>query len=120
MLTVSTVRRALANGEQATLLGKEVVAAFNHLRKEGLLQSIGNTDLETNFVRYIQDFLNLRSFKLSWDGQDRGQARMNQGTPQGSPLSPALWAIYAARVARRADQAIKDSLWDRTNLLADQ
>jgi len=90
MCTVSTAKRALAAGEQATLLGKDVVAAFNHLRKEGLMQSLEKTDLEANFIGYIQDFLNPRSFEMAWEGQTRGRAQMDQGTPQGSPLSPAL------------------------------
>lgn len=37
MLTVSKVEQAVSRGDRATLLGRDITSAFNHLRKEGLL-----------------------------------------------------------------------------------
>ena len=64
VLTTSIARRAIANGERATLLGKDIVSAFNHLRKEGVLTSLRETGLEDNFLRYITRFLGGRTFDL--------------------------------------------------------
>jgi len=40
MLSISQAPRATKSGLQAAMLGKDVVSAFNHLRKEGTLESL--------------------------------------------------------------------------------
>ena len=58
-----------------------------------------------------------------WDGAPRGTAEMQQGAPQGSPLSPVLWLIQIAKVLHAADHTIKShqhrhrwDLWHSTPL----
>jgi len=104
MLTMSHTQRALANGAQVSLIGKDVVGAFNHLRKESLLQTLAEGGCDARIRSYVEHFLRHRSFVVCWDGKDRGQARMNQGTPQGSPLSPILWCIFFSRTLKAIDR----------------
>ena len=90
MLSTSMTQRSTAAGKQVTLLGKDVVSAFNHLRKEGLLQTLTEGGCRCSILRYMERSLGATEFSISWDGQDRGKAHMDQGIPQGSSLSPVL------------------------------
>lgn len=90
MITMSKVERAMKGGSRATLLGKDVVSAFNNLRKEGTLEALAWAGVDRETLNYTEAFFESRYFYISWDGDRRGEGRMDQGTPQGSPLSPVL------------------------------
>ena len=89
MLTMSTAMMAIKSGMRATLLGKDIVAAFNHLRREGTLETLRNGGVKPNILSYIDKFLQPRTFNLSWEGKIRGLGKMGQGTP---PL-PRIMAL---------------------------
>jgi len=87
-------------------MGKDVVSAFNHLRHDATLESVGEYSPEN--LEFCTQFLNTpRTFQIYYDGQLRGTASMLEGTPQGSPLSPVLWLFFIARTQRSADETIK-------------
>jgi len=107
MQNISKVERGLKEGKRVTLLGKDVVSAFNNLRREGMLESLERAGVPKATRDYVSAFLEPRAFQISWDNEPRGEGRMNQGTPQGSPLSPVLWLIYIARSLKEAERRIK-------------
>ena len=43
-----------------------------------------------------------------WDGQIRGETHIQQGTPQGSHLSPVMWLVQISLVLHDADRRIQD------------
>jgi len=102
MIITSTVQKEIAKGNQATLLGKDVVSAFNNVRTTKLLAILRRQNLEQE-ADFCQTFRRPRAFQLTWDSEERGKARMDDGAPQGSPLSPVLWLIYIANSLKRAD-----------------
>lgn len=59
-------------------------------------------------VQFIHHFLQPRTFDIWWDGQKRGRACMDQGTPQGTPLSPVIWLIYISRTLKKAEARIEE------------
>jgi len=106
VITAIQIQRELKGGSRVSLLSKDVVSAFNHLRHAPLLERIQAFSPEN--LEFCRQFLSPRFFQIYWDGLHRGNACMNEGTPQRSPLSPVLWLLFLARTLQRADTAIKD------------
>jgi len=89
MLSVTLVRRAINERNRATPLEKDIVSAFNHLRSELVLEVLRahrHKDIET----FGTPFLQLQTLDISYDGKARGIGRIEEGTPQWSPLSLVL------------------------------
>ena len=106
-LIVSHTLRDMRKGARVSLLGKDIVSAFNHLRHEPTLSKIESYSPEN--LAFMTQFLTTHHLQISWDGLQRGEAYMCEGTPQGSPLSPVLWLLFLADTLGRGDQGIKDN-----------
>jgi len=63
--TTSLVGRAIKASLRATSLGKDILLAFNDLRKEGTMDALRQAGLERNILRYVAHFLSPRSFQLA-------------------------------------------------------
>ena len=103
MITVSQIQRELKKGSRVSLIGKDIVSAFNHLRHTTTLERVRMCSPEN--LGFCRQFLTPRYFQIYWDGQT---ACMPEGTPQGSPLLPVLWLLFIARTLERVDKAIRD------------
>jgi len=113
MLSVSRAEGALRNGQRATLLCKDIVLAFNNTGGQGVQEELDRAGCGTRIKKFVEHFLKPRTFQIGWDGLSRGSARMDEGTPQGSPISPVLLLIYIGSTVRRAQRLIED-IPDRT------
>ena len=102
-LYLSIAERTLRSGGRATLLGKDIKSAFNNLSSKGVLSSLQEADAPDPIKRYVTNFLRPRTFDIGWEGITRGRESMNKGTIQGSPISPVLWLIFAARILKMAE-----------------
>jgi len=88
MITITKVQRAIHNGHRATLLGKDIVSAFNHLRRQTVLDIIAFTTDLPILTSNCADFLNPRSFQVNFNGASQGEGKMIEGACQGSPPPP--------------------------------
>jgi len=105
-LIISHTLRETRKGAKASLLGKDIVSAFNHLRHQPTLNKIRSCSPDN--LAFVEQFLTPHHLQISWDGAPRGGAYMSEGTPQGSPLSPVLWLLFLADTLKRGDQRIRD------------
>jgi len=63
------------------------------LWKEGLVHKLKALGLAGNIVNWIQNFLTNRSMKVKIKGTISSQYQLENGTPQGSVLSPILFLL---------------------------
>ncbi len=67
--------------------------AFDMVWKPGLLQKLTNKGISGSMFNFVTSFLSDRSFKLKMDGQISDSYTLQNGTPQGSIISPLLFNI---------------------------
>lgn len=103
MIMTSITPKETERGNIVTKLGKDMVSAFNNLRKSRLLALFCDNNLEKE-MEFCRDFLHTKEFQISWDMEERGKTMMDDSTLQGSPLSPILWLIYIGSTLKRAER----------------
>ena len=80
MLAVSKAQEAMERGDYVTILGDDVVSAFNHTRKGKIIDRL-NEKKGRKWIPMIQNWFHERKISVWWDGEHRGEVRMTQGTP---------------------------------------
>ena len=60
-------------------------------------------------VDWTETFMRDRRVIMSVDGQDDDPREVTTGLPQGSPISPALFAIYIADIHATVEGQVQDS-----------
>jgi len=84
--------------------GRDIKSAFNSLDRETVRKVLeGHEDAQ----QYVDHFLRPRNFEVKVDGKRIGEGTMVGGTPQGSPLSPALFMIYMSAMVHEAEEKLK-------------
>ncbi|KAF8418695.1 hypothetical protein EV426DRAFT_678967 [Tirmania nivea] len=71
MLTTSLAKKAVDEGDQVTLLGKDIVSAFNNVCTKSIVESLSKPETR-HFIPFIGRFLGPRTFDNVWDNQVRG------------------------------------------------
>ena len=67
--------------------------AFDMLWRNGLLYKLKKLDIQGNVLEYIQHFLSNRSIQVRIGGEFSRTYSVQNGTPQGSVLSPLLFLL---------------------------
>jgi ribonuclease HI len=81
-------------GQIAGLLLMDVKGAFDHVDRRRLLKTMIAKKVDGDLVEWTEDFMTNRSVQITVDGYHGKAAKVNTGIPQGSPVSPILFAIY--------------------------
>ena len=74
----------------------DVAAAFPSFARGCLLRKMRNAKVDECLVRWTDSFMRDRRVIMSIDGQDSEEVGVTTGLPQGSPVSPVLFALYIA------------------------
>ncbi|CDW99331.1 hypothetical protein [Sporisorium scitamineum] len=91
---LDVARTALKSGLEATVISIDVAGAFNCISHERLVSELEKANLHA-FAAWISAWLTNRTFRLRLEGTYFPAFTMHGvGVPQGSPLSPLLWAFY--------------------------
>lgn len=98
---VQHAQESWARGNKTGLLLMDVKGAFDHVSKNCLLQHMEMKDVEGNIISWVQSFLTDRRLQLVIDGHTGDTRPIQTGVPQGSPVSPILFAIYLSGVVRQ-------------------
>ena len=67
--------------------------AFDMIWRDGLLQKLRNIGINGNMYKWITEFLTNRTIQVRIGNELSGKAKLQNGSPQGSVLSPILFLI---------------------------
>nr|XP_034826944.1 uncharacterized protein LOC117984436 [Maniola hyperantus] len=81
----------------------DIEKAFDRVWHAGLLAKLLSTNLPPAIVRLVASFLEGRSFRVSVEGVDSQLRPIRAGVPQGSCLSPCLYAVYTDDIPTLAE-----------------
>lgn len=68
-----------------------------------------NMGIDECLVQWMDSFMRDRRVTMTVDGQDSTPMEVTTGLPQGSPISPALFAIYIAEIHAAVESQVEDS-----------
>ena len=74
-----------------------------------LLRKMRERGLGECLVRCTDSVMKDQRFVMSVDGQDSEPMGVTTGLPQGSPVSPVLFAIYIVDIHQAAESQVEDS-----------
>jgi len=92
------VKSAKERGESSGLILLDVKNAFPSVWTEGLLAKMLRANFPSYLVGIIDKFCSNRQFYVQIGSGKSRLSNINNGTPQGSCISPILYAIFVADV----------------------
>ena len=95
---VSMVEKTWDDKTIAGAICMDVRAAFPSVKAELLAARLREGGVERCLVAWVKDFMAERSITLAINGEDHCIQNVRTGLPQGSPISPLLFAVYMSGV----------------------
>jgi len=89
---------------EGVIVGRDAQSAFNSVRRDYARELLGG---HKELQEWIYDWLAPRQFNIEVGNHVIGSTKMTGGTPQGSPLSPALFTIYMSKVVWEAEEILR-------------
>jgi len=71
----------------------DVKSAFNNVSRGHFIERMLQLEVEHDLVRWTESFMSERKVRLVTNGQEGEDHDINTGIPQGSPVSPILFAV---------------------------
>lgn len=97
------VRKAQANKETVIAVFLDVEKAYDMVWKEGLMIRLSELGISGRTFNWIKEFLFERYIQVRVGGALSGRYPVENGTPQGSVISPILFSIMINYVFRQVD-----------------
>jgi hypothetical protein len=91
---MNRTQEAWKRREIAAVLLMDVKGAFDHVSRGRLLARMVELRIEPNLIRWVGSFMENRRIRMVVDGCELAERDIQTGIPQGSPVSPILFAIY--------------------------
>ena len=111
------VQAALNHGNFAVGIFLDFSKAFDMMWKGGVMEKLSRMEIGGRIFNWIDDFLSERTFQVRVGDQLSDVLRLDNGTPQGSRLSPLLFLIQINDFSepeigtRQAIYADDSSIW---------
>lgn len=105
------IRKAQINRESVVAVFFDIEKAFDMMWREGLLIKLGKLGIKGQMYRWIKDFLVGRAIKVRIGNSYSEKCMIENGTPQGSIVSPLLFSIMINDVFEDLENGLGFSLF---------
>ena len=95
-----TIQTCVKSGRVAGLLLFDIQGFFDNLHVDRLVHVFSLLGFSACLCDWVRSFLTDRRITLTFNGEPLPEVVLNHGTPQGSPMSPILSAIYILPLLR--------------------
>jgi hypothetical protein len=116
--TLDQIARLQDDAFKSTSCGQHTLAvfldfsrAFDMVWRDGLLHKLHKLGVGGNVLNYVQDFLTDRSIRVKVGDALSDKYRMENGTPQGSVISPLLFNVMINDIPKPVDPATNTSVF---------
>ena len=90
------VEHALRSGKKCAALLFDIKGFFDNVHKDRLAATIKNLGYSDGVKAWVLSFLSARRVRMCFNGITASEQDQPVGTPQGSPVSPVLSALYTS------------------------
>jgi hypothetical protein len=97
------VQAAMQRKEKVGILLFDIKGFFDHVKRDRLKRIMENLGFPREYCNWAHSFLSNRKVRLSFNNFTSDEMGQPVGTPQGSPVSPVLSAIYTSTLLRLQD-----------------
>ena len=108
--SVMLAKNMLQENDDLRMVGRDIRSAFNGLRRDITAEIL---EKHRPLQQWVMEFLRPRTVNIWVDGKVAYTTTMMAGTPQGSPLSPFLFSIYASEMVWRAQRNLRQQVQQR-------
>ena len=105
------IRKAQINKESVVAVFFDIEKAYDMMWVEGLLVRLRKLGVKGRIYRWIEDFLTERSIQVRVGKSLSGKFKIENGTPQGSIISPLLFSIMINEVFEEIESGMGFSLF---------
>lgn len=74
----------------------DISGFFDNLNVDRLVHIVSNLGFPPSITAWLRSFLTDRTIRITFNGSTSESFNISHGTPQGSPLSPILSALYTS------------------------
>ena len=105
---VTFCEREWSRGRVVGALCMDVQAAFPSVNPRCMTRVLREHGIDEDLVQWIRDFMSGRTVQMVISGEDQTPVDATSGLPQGSPISPLLFAPYMGGLHRYIDQRMPE------------
>ena len=104
LVLAHTAQQGIRTGNPVATILFDIQGFYDNICRDRLVHLFDLFGFPDNVVEWIHSFLSDRSVRLAFNGWTSDPFDLFGGTPQGSPLSPIVSAVYTAPLLNTAEQ----------------
>jgi len=108
-IMVDRAHAAWKGGHIAGMLLMDIKAAFLSVAKGRLVNLMKFRQMDGDLVRWTESFLSERTVEMMIEGNSMERHPVEAGVPQGSPVSPILFAIYTSGLIKWVEEYVSEA-----------
>jgi len=105
------IKKAIANKEAIVAVFLDIEKAYDMLWREGLLIALYDAGIRGRMFNWIKNFLSNRTIQVRVGSELSEELEIENGTPQGSVISPVLFNILVNGMFSRVGKEFRFSLF---------
>ena len=108
-IMVDRAHAAWTNGHITGVLLMDIKAAFPSVTKRSLVNLKKVRQMDGDLVRWTESFLSQSTVEMIIEGNAMERHPVEAGVPQGSPVSPILFAIYTSGLIKWVEEYVSEA-----------